>query len=280
MSQFLVIRRLHIRCANSISSSLTYGFPAVSAFLGFGHALQRRFGERTGNADFRVNGVGIVSHRFEMQDHQDGYSRILKLTANPLNERGERSSFVEEGRCHLTVSLVLEVDGLRGGETDLELLSRLVIGKMKLAGGDILTQPEIRFMADDRAAIRLLMPGYALLDRRDLMVEAMEDGTDALQALHRFLEIRHQAVSDEDGKVSWVATRHRPGWFVPIAVGFHAVSPIGQAVGARDPSVPHCFAESLVSLGEFVLASRMDSLSEILWRYQASDGIYACTQAS
>ncbi len=280
MSQYLVIRRLQVRGANALSSSMTFGFPAVTAFLGFGHALQRHFNDGKRDANFQVTGVGIVSHQFEMLDHQDGFSRTLQLTANPLNEKGERASFIEEGRCHLTVSLVLEVQGLANGQRDLDRLREIIFAKMKLAGGDLMIPPCVEFVADDRKAVRSLMPGYVLMDRRSWMREAMETGDDALQALHRHLQVQHRSTQDEQGNVTWSTSRHRLGWIVPIASGFHAVSPLGQAAQSRDGSTPHRFAESVITLGEFVMATRIENMSSLIWRYQHQDDLYVCIQNS
>lgn len=280
MSQYILIRRLQVRNANPISSPLTYGIPAVTAFMGFGHAIQRHFNARGGGDDLRVLGVGIIIHHFEMLDHRDGYTRTLQLTANPLNEKGERSSFIEEGRCHMTVSLVLEVDGFGGSQGELKHLSQLIITKMRLAGGDLLEPPQVENVEDDRKSIRRLMPGYGLVERRDLMIEQMRKGDDALQALHRHVQIQYRSDIDGYDNVTWTAHRHRPGWIVPIASGFHAISPTTDALGARDPSVPHRFAESVVTLGEFVLASRIESLGDLIWRYQVDGDLYICVQKS
>jgi CRISPR-associated protein Csy2 len=252
--------------------------PAVTSFLGFGHALQRHVNKEAGSDDFHVHGVGIISHRFEMLDCQVGYSRLLRLSANPLNEHGERSSFIEEGRCHLTASLVIEVSGFNAAKEDLELLSRLIVSKMKLAGGDLVVPPQVENLVDDRKSIRKLMPGYALIERRDLMIEQMQAGDDGLDALHRYLQVQHRAENDGNGNVTWVARRQTPGWIVPIATGFHAVSPVAETLGARDPSTPHRFAESVVTLGEYILASRISSLSDLIWRYQIQGDLYVCVQ--
>ena len=280
MSQYVLIRRLQVRGANSISSPLTYGIPAVTAFMGFGHALQRHFNAGNGDSTFRVVGVGIVNHHFEMLDHKDGYTRTLQLTANPLNEKGERSSFIEEGRCHMTVSLVLEVSGFSGSQMDLERLSRLIVSKMKLAGGDLVSPPQIKNIENDCKSIRQLMPGYALMERRHFMIEQMQQGDDALQALHRHVQIQHRSSVDDNDNVTWTAKRHRPGWIVPIATGFHAISPASDALCARDPSIPHRFAESVVTLGEFVLVSRIESLADLIWKYQVDGDLYICVQKS
>jgi CRISPR-associated protein Csy2 len=252
--------------------------PAVTSFLGFGHALQRHVNREAGGDDFQVQGVGIISHRFEMQDRQVGYSRLLQLSANPLNEHGERSSFIEEGRCHLTASLVLEVSGFNASKEDLERLSRLIISKMKLAGGDLVVPPQVENLVDDRKSIRKLMPGYALMERRDLVIDQMRVGDDGLDALHRFLQVQYRSEIDGSGNVTWVARRQTPGWIVPIATGFHAVSPVTETLGARDQTTPHRFAESVVTLGEFILASRISSLSELIWKYQIHGDLYLCVQ--
>lgn len=279
MSQYLLINRLRVQAANALSSPLTFGFPAVTAFLGFSHALQRHVNRAEGSDSFCVSGVGIVCHQFEMLDHADGYSRTLQLTANPLNEKGERASFIEEGRCHMTVSLVLEVSGLSGGARQLTSIGQLIFAKMKLAGGDILSRPTVEFLADERKSLGRLMPGYALQERRQLMVEAMQGGDDALQALHRYLQVEHRSTVSSDGDVTWSAQRHSTGWLVPIATGFHAVSPVGPALQTRDTATPHRFAESTITLGEFVLPTRQKGLSELLWRYHHDGDLYVGTQS-
>jgi CRISPR-associated protein Csy2 len=280
MKQYIVVRQLHVRAANAISSSITYGFPAVTAFTGFAHALQRHFNLAAGNNNFHVEGVGIVSHQFEMLDYQSGYNRYFQLTANPLNAKGERPSFVEEGRCHMTVSLILEVTGLHDGSGDLQKIADIIFSKMKLAGGDLLSPPIVEFLEDEPKSLRRLMPGYVLMERRDLMVASMNEGQDALQALHSHLSIQYRSITEEDGQVNWYASRQNPGWIIPIAVGFHAISPPGAASQSRDNSTPHRFAETIVTLGEFVLVSRIESLKDIMWRYRYGNDIYACVQES
>ena len=39
---YLLLKRIHIENANAISSPITYGFPAITGFLGAVHALSRR----------------------------------------------------------------------------------------------------------------------------------------------------------------------------------------------------------------------------------------------
>lgn len=282
MSDYLLLKRLRVQNANALSSPFTFGFPAVTAFLGLAHTLQRQINPDAHPDGLLVKGAGIISHTFTMQDHQDGYSRTLRLTANPLDKDGNRPSFVEEGRCHLTVSLLLEVDNLpiAAERTDLleNKLPTLLRGRCKLAGGDILEVGSIQILEDKKASLRYLMPGYALMERRYLLEEAMQNGQDALDALHGLLQIRHTCTQDDDGKVQWHNQRAQAGWLVPIAVGFHALTPPMLAEQQRDADTPHRFAESLVTLGEFVMPYRMDCLADLIWRYQPNGDFYTCTQ--
>ena len=281
MSNYLLLKGLRVQNANALSSPFTFGFPAVTAFLGFGHALQRFINPESKEDQFLVAGVGVSSHQFEMQDYQEGYSRMLKLTANPLNEKGERPSFVEEGRCHMVLSLVLEVENVLSGRDQdrlLESIRTVIQHRLKLAGGGILDFDDITVVTDDRTGLMQLMPGYVLLDRRSYMLEAMESGQDALDALYSYLQIHTFSEQDEGGNVHWRSAKSHTGWLVPIASGFHALSALGEAQQTRDLNTPHCFAESIVTLGEFIMPHRLESLSEIIWRYRKQGDLYLCTQ--
>ena len=289
MSQYLLLKKLRVQNANALSSPFTFGFPAVTAFMGFAHRIQREFNPTNEPNDFRCTGVGIVSHHFAMQDYQEGYNRCLKITANPLDKDGERPSFIEEGRCHLTVSLVLEVDNLPStNDKFLQTIRHLLAGHLKLAGGDILYRPDlekenIRIIDDIPANFRHLIPGYALVERKDLMQSAMQTGQDALDALYEALVVKHQSSQDEQGKVTWQSSRTHEGWIVPIATGFHALTPPAFAEQQRDATTPHRFAESVVTLGEFKMplpARFPNGFKDLMWRYKTEGDLYLCTQAA
>ncbi|WP_279456876.1 type I-F CRISPR-associated protein Csy2 [Aeromonas veronii] len=57
MKSTLLLRHLKVENANAISG-LTYGFPAISHFLGFTHALSRRLEQA-----FGLTLGGLRSHR-------------------------------------------------------------------------------------------------------------------------------------------------------------------------------------------------------------------------
>lgn len=287
MSQYLLLKKLRVQNANALSSPFTFGFPAVTAFLGFAHRIQREFNPMNDPDSFLCTGIGIVSHQFTMQDYQEGYKRCLKITANPLDKDGERPSFIEEGRCHLVVSLLLEVENLPSSQDKfLQKIRKLLAGHLKLAGGDILYRPDleagnVRLIEEIAANFRQLIPGYALVERKDLMIKAMAEGKDALHALYDALVVKHQCSQDEQGAVSWQSQREYAGWIVPIATGFHALTPAALAEQQRDAHTPHRFAEAVVTLGEFKMplpARFPNGFKDLMWRYQQQGDLYLCTQ--
>ena len=213
-------------------------------------------------------------------------------TGNPLDKTGARSSFIEEARCHLDVSLLLELQGVGQEQDDVitNQVTHLLNSKIKMAGGDIQTfgQPDIFVLEDNndddlRKLSRKIMPGYVLIERRDLMTEAMQQGQDAMAALIDYLAIHHSCEQTDEDDVLWKSCRKsqtdKPaGWIVPIATGFHGISELGQAKNQRDPDTPHRFAESLVTLGEFKMPHRFESLADMLWCYQVdnTNNLYQC----
>lgn len=295
----LVLPHLKIHNANALSSPFTVGFPAMTAWLGFVHALERKLNV-IGYPSLQLVAAGIASHHCDLQTYrgQGDFVHSIIGTANPLDKDGQRPAFIEEARCHLDVSLLVEY---RGDKSDLDRVAQpefkeqlcQLLRRMKVAGGDLLQfrQPKIKMLDssnpdEGRRLVRTLMPGFFLIERRELMKVSMEDGCDALDALLDYLTVHHRCERDEEGNVSWRSYRKsgsdgdRPGWIVPVATGFHGISPLGIAKNQRDPDTPHRFAESLVTLGEFRMAHRIDSLDEVLWQYHIDipNNLYLCQQ--
>lgn len=289
MKRLLLIPRIKLQNANALSSPYTIGFPAMTAWLGAIHALQRQL-NRHDFATVVFEGAAVICHEFNLQTYKgDGdYVYSIVGTSNPLNEEGVRSSFIEEGRCHLTVSLLITYSGISKDDEDafIREICLQLHTRMKFASGDVLDfrPPELIKMTDEEKdlpqLIRKLMPGYAIIERRDLMIEAMQNGQDAIDALLDYLKIMHHSEVDEKGKIEWKSTRKTKGWIVPIATGFHGVSPLGQAINQRDNDVPHRFSESMVTLGEFKMPYRIKNLDEILWvsKIDIENNLYFCQQ--
>ena len=96
-------------------------------------------------------------------------------------KKGERPSFIEDARIHLSVSLLIEAERVDGNNMELlEQAVKEILPRMKMAGGDILDIRKIQVMRINednpisvRKVISTLMPGYIPIERRDLM-EAKE----------------------------------------------------------------------------------------------------------
>ncbi|WP_217515513.1 type I-F CRISPR-associated protein Csy2 [Vibrio metschnikovii] len=286
----LILPHLKIHNANALSSPFTIGFPAMTAWLGFVHALERKLSQ-SGLSDLMLHSAAVVSHRCDVQTHKGEGDFVHSIigTGNPLDKDGSRSAFIEEARCHLDVSLVIEWSGNKDEVQQPEFTQQLqaVIATMKVAGGDVLAvgKPSVKSVItedDTGRVLRQLMPGYVLIERRDLMIDAMQQGDDAIDALLGYLTVHHHCEQLEEQSVVWHSQRKTSGWIVPIATGFQGISPLGEAKNQRDPSVPHRFAESVVTLGEFVMAHKIKHLDDILWQYHTDleNDLYLCQQVN
>ena len=287
MRHFLLISHLKIQNANAMSSPYTIGFPAMTAWLGAVHALQRKL--QAQDCAINLSKVAVSCHDFNLQTYKGRGDFVHSIigTANPLDKDGNRPAFIEEARCHLDVSLLVEIDNLTIKKRE-QLLSSIdgLIGSMKFASGDILSVKKIEVLDFDedetqekelRPILNKLMLGHVLIERRDLVIQSMSEGKDALDAVLDHLKVTHNSTQDDD-KVVWSSKRKTSGWLVPIAVGFQGISELGQAKNQRDVNTPHRFAESVITLGEFVMPYRIEKLDQLLWKYHVDleNNLYIC----
>ncbi|MGE8496933.1 MAG: type I-F CRISPR-associated protein Csy2 [Pseudomonas sp.] len=305
----LLLPRLRVQNANAISGPLTWGFPAVTAFTGFVHALQRKLREEM---DITLDGVAIVCHHHQAQTSQPAGKRtqVFHLSRNPVGKDGSTSAIVEEGRIHLEISLLVGVTGgaLYDGVLDQAAIAQrawdIALG-MRLASGSLLpptwklgerNRPLLELWpgtADEEARLsrrlgQRLLPGFALIPRDDLLTrhtatlqekDASLTTLDALLDLSR-LNIEPPGSLDESGepREHW-QVRQRTGWLVPIPIGYRSLSAHapGSVRNARDRSVPFHFVESLYGLGEWRSPHRFSDIRQLLWYHQAEADLYRCT---
>jgi CRISPR-associated protein Csy2 len=286
MKSILLLPHIKIQNANALSSPYTIGFPAMTAWLGAVHALQRKLNQ-AGFEELKFKSVGIACHDLNLQTHKGrgDYVHSIISTGNPLDKDGGRPAFIEEARCHLDVSLIIECDGLPWEEDEFLDVLPTYLHQLKLASGDILDFGNVELIKvhdenSRRALMRKLMPSYVIIERRDLMLNPPRPNADAIDTLLDYLTVQHRCVENEDGKVEWTRKRKINGWIVPIATGFHGISDLGKAENSRDATTPHRFAESVVTLGEFVMPHRLKKLDAMLWHYHVDleKNLYLCQQ--
>jgi CRISPR-associated protein Csy2 len=192
----MLLPHIRVQNANAISSPLTWGFPAITAFTGLMTALERRMGADAGIQMLRV---GVVCHGFEAQVTREGYTRAFSLTRNPVLQDGSSAAIVEEGRVHLEISLVFDVrlsDAQRGDAERDALVVRIAqeLAGMRVAGGSVMPplpsstrrhphRPWLSLVPDDslfeaqrtqfRQLARRLLPGFALISRDELLQQRL-----------------------------------------------------------------------------------------------------------
>lgn len=299
MRSTLLLRHLKVENANAISG-LTYGFPAISHFLGFTHALSRRLEQEHG---LTLGGCAVIAHHTELQSQPLGNRReqVFALTRNPLTKEGKTAPFNEEGRVHLDISLLIECDFNadqlpKGGTLDqridaLQTWCERTVPTLRLAGGTITTLGQVQWREhyDERERRRLcmgLLPGFALICRHDLLTLhhqqrlSTEPGSELLGSLLDFVTLRHQAQQDEAGSVSWQQlAKPASGYLVPLAVGYQSISPLhepGTIPSSRDQDTPFRFVESIYTLGQWISLHRIQHLDSLLWRYRHQEPYYLC----
>ena len=292
MRQFLLIPHLKLHNANAMSSPYTIGFPAMTAWLGAVHALQRKLHSK--GCEVSLTKVGVSCHEFNLQTYkgQGDFVHSIIGTANPLDKDGSRPAFIEEARCHLEVSLLIECQNIDPDEKEqfLEDVQQLICS-MKFASGDVLAVKKCQILQFDEDAdqyrelkpiLNKLMLGHVLVERRDLVIESMKQGKDALDAVLDCLKVTHSSSVDENGKVIWTSKRNAQGWLVPIAVGFQGISELGIAKNQRDADTPHRFAEAVLTLGEFIMPYRIESIDQLLWQYHVDleNNLYLCQNST
>lgn len=305
----LILPRIQVQNANAISGPLTWGFPAPSAFTGFTHALHRKIRK---SFDLEFGGVGIVCHAFDPQifSPPGRYNKVFRLMRHPNDKAGGTPAFVEEGRAHMDVSLVIGMSGdtlfdgsfssenaARGISNEITATIEETINTMRLAGGSILSMQrpyaillpsagsDIRKLT--RQISRRLLPGFALIDREDLLRERLDQlqqqdpAATSVDALLDMCSIKFEPQGDSGAENFEWGIASKPGWVVPVPVGYGAISELyapGEVKKARDQDTPFRFVESLCTLGQWISPHRIQDIRELLWHYAAQPGksLYRC----
>jgi CRISPR-associated protein Csy2 len=309
----VVLPYLYLQNANAVSSHMTWGFPAMTAFTGFMHALERKI---KASLDVHFVGIGVVCHQHEHLVAPDArwYApRTFALTRNPLDKAGDVAAITEEGRMHATLSLVLLARGAdvpHAAGPEANAFAQSIMDQalaMRIAGASVLQAPAQHrrprtwiwnYENKDKIHRRLmytLLPGFALVSRADLLgthlatMQNRDRSATALDALLDLCALHHSSepLVDKEGAPTgegrWLRpTRRERGYLVPIPAGYAAISNLqaaGTVRGARDASAAFRFVEVALSLGEWRSPHRTKQLDDILWRHEArpQDGIYLTT---
>jgi len=309
MSQYITLSHIEVQDANAIAG-ITYGFPAVTQFLGFVHALSRKVDEKMG---VTLGGCVIVCHDFQLHIYKSDrysdyyFSQTKNPTAGRYNEKykGKDAPIIEEGKMQMNVSLVIECHGFNeGGNEEIRVFEQYIKNlalRHRLAGGRIISIADSRLetITDEkgfRKVRRRLLPGFVLKERNAYLQEHLaklqeeNSHADMLEAWLDFSSIKYRAepilkdgeeLSEKTEAVWNKVERPNKGYLVPLMVGYQAIDRLyeaGEVANTRDPTKPFCFVEAIYGIGEWLSPHRLESLEEVLWRYKYEDGYYLTTQ--
>ena len=295
MSLF-IIKNMHIEGANAIAG-FTYGFPAITQFLGFVHALSRKIEPQHG---ISFDGCAVMCHQHQVHAYRgsdwDDYG--FSLTRNPLAKDGKTAPIVEEGKMNLCVSLLIECKGFSGGNSDQEQLIsdaiKTLVLSQRCAGGRITDIETCQFKpmpndaSDCRKLLRPLLPGFILCDRSDYLHQHNESNDQNMimnwldfSALRYRYETLTESNSPDVEQGQWErVNKPQSGYLVPLMIGYKQISEVfaaGEVANVRDNTTPFAFTEAVYSVGEWIGSpSRVESINQILWRYQYSSPYYLC----
>lgn len=199
LTHYLLLHKLEVENANTISSPITYGFPAVTAFLGAMHRANRRLNRELATIapHLKINFKGVLIAHHDHTLHTYQRNRFAERTFNqqrtPLIRKGSRvesAPIIEEGRQRLTVSLVVELYtnttpspyATAMDEATNERICQAIhsiLYTQKLAGGTLFKIGEIALYPvwEEKILTQLrgrLMPSFILQDRSYLVPELLE----------------------------------------------------------------------------------------------------------
>lgn len=294
MSTLIVLRHLRVENANAVAG-LTWGFPAISHFLGYMHALSRKL---QASHDITLHGCAVICHDHQVHAHTSGRDYRFALTRNPLTKEGSTAPFNEEGRMHMTVSLLFECRGVIAnggyGKRDLEKHLARICPRLRLAGGAIVGTPEILVTSLNawRKLQWRLMPGFVLRDRSPWLAQHHQqlllDNPQAtlLDAWLDFPALKMQAVALDEARAQegdaaeWrYVPNPQPGYLVPLMTGYQRISERyapGRVENARDRVTPFAFVEAVYGLGEWCGLHRIHDIDATFWRYHTTETGYYC----
>ena len=307
---YVLIKNIHVQNANAISSPITYGFPAISGFTGAIHALSRKISEVSGLEHVRLDGVLISCYDCSPQIYREETYKeyTFNQTRNPITKSGKTASIIEEGRCHLRLSLIVGVyaDDFILEDDCIEHLKQTIalkIQQQRLAGGsvngldrfnpiDYLAAEDINdFSKRLLPAFILMEAGEDLVNITSKLIETKAKAT-ALDTLLETATLHHEPIDSSEtinnaNKVTqWqsASIKKGKGWLVPMPIGFQGISErydAGIMQNVRNPEYPSQYVEVIYGLGKWVFPHRIDDLADALWyqKYDESNSLYLVTQA-
>lgn len=299
MSSYILLERIKVENANALAG-FTYGFPAITSFLGFQHVLSLKCKEQFG---IEFTGCAIFCHDYEINSYQQYYTRFIQNRCPPPTlkntssgqKRGEKVPIIEEAKMDMVVSILLRCNDSLSTNDDVKnsYMTQLKIWvyQARLSGGTIHHIRKIHIVDNNLETLKnKVLPSYVLKDASHYLQEhqqyCQEQGIEktTFDVWTDFFAFKEQSVQDDENQtIEWkrIIPPNKKGWIVPLMVGFRRISPLYQPVqveNLRDTRYPFTFVEAIHGLGEWQSSHRITDIETLFWRYDVHDEWYLCTQ--
>lgn len=297
MADYILLERIQVENANCIAG-FTYGFPAITAFVGFEHALSRKLKEQI---EIELSGCAIFCHDYMVNSYQDFYTKFIQSRNPPSSLKGKNADakspapIIEEGKIDMTISLLLRIDGVLSNNTELKAdyiaTIKDLVYQARLAGGSIKKVKSIQIFSDDKEGQKklknTLLPCFTLLDASDWLkahCESEQGNKSLFDSWTDFFAFKEKAIKNaENAEITWqrYIPENKKGWIVPLMIGYKGISPLydpSDVENLRDTRYPFRFVEAVHGLGEWKSLHRIHDLTALFWQYHIEDEWYLCQQ--
>jgi len=265
--RYLMLPRMVVKDFNAESNQYVAGIPAMTAFTGYGHVLERKM--RESGWHFQVEGVAVLLHDMQLHAGHPKCPAAMKGAKDLINP-----PIIEEIKGDMRITLVLRLTWDKSNKeakrwvkqefdkfhlADLDCVYDWVaslpccggschsLGSVKASEGE----NDDTFIIKQLRRIHHLDTGYFITPRDDLL--ALAPNADQQDILDILLDTqRLTTYKDEHGQQKW--RRDQKGWLIPLAIGYQAIEAPQTRRGVRG-NTPHVYAEPLTGLGELVHAS-------------------------
>lgn len=216
MSHYILLNRIKVQNANAIAG-FTWGFPAITHFLGFTHLLARKLANSEEFSDIRLSGCAVIAHQHQVHTYSAYGEHEFTQSKNPAYQHKEDPKnkvntppVIEEGKMNITVSLLIACDGYVGGNAEPRFIQWLLNNCLmqRLAGGTILNIKQIERFSDNAESLRKikrrLLPGFVLqeqtqhLEKHYQALFKKNENTELLDAWLDFCCLKQQARPKSD----------------------------------------------------------------------------------
>ncbi len=192
-------------------AGLTTGAISPTAIMGITHTLQRKI-----NNDFKEDPLELLGTAMIVHEHHQHTFRndngAIKFTQSRnapylhgLTDEKKRStaSVIEEGKMNVNLSLLIAYEGFIVDSDEVIAWLNTHCRLLRIAGGSVLDIKNIDLVSIDggeneerelRQLVRLLLPGFVLYERSDLLAcHAQDKDCDTLTAWIDFVSLKQSA---------------------------------------------------------------------------------------